>query len=145
MKVEAEGAPMLNSISASVPQSAVPSQAVASNDGERSQAPSTLATEAKSESIYTSQSEDIYMKLTNKDGDVLEVHANITEETFVSKSSWSGYSKTDMDKAGKNKAANEDGTLIDTDKLDPEKKSMLKNLREWAKGVEKELRKQQRE
>jgi hypothetical protein len=102
--------------------------------------------------VYTSHTESLYMKYTSSDGDVLELRAESSEESYSSETvrfsataralaaghggpdakRGEGAVKADGNPAGETAAA----------EADPKAKQ-LAELREWAKQVERELRQQQ--
>ena len=107
-------------------------------------------------SLETSRNEDLYLKYTSKDGDVLEVRSENREETTYSEAlRINGKAKpwadgdTALDKPGANgltivREAHErnDARKADDAEMDPKEKQ-LADLRKWAKEVEHELRLQQ--
>jgi hypothetical protein len=100
------------------------------------------------------------MKVTNKDGDVLELRAESTEESFTGGTPRMGAGgrpaaghgreghglRTAMDKGAEAKGTAAQGAVAqnaDAEEADPKAKQ-LADLRAWAKEAEREVRKQQR-
>lgn len=98
--------------------------------------------------FYSYQSEDLYLKYKNKDGDVVEVSAHMEEEVYY-------HSETSMvsdnyDKHGCKHGAGDlalDPKAKDAaaaDETDPTKKAWA-DVRAWAKRMQEELKQQQLE
>jgi hypothetical protein len=120
---------------------------------------------ASHKSVYAAQSESLYMKYTSRDGDVLEVRAESSEEIHyeedvrVERGVRGGYGSRNetrtnaltgpaasvagpVDAASHSELAPRAGQADSADQTDP-KAQQLAQLRDWAKGVERELRQQQ--
>lgn len=93
---------------------------------------------------YSSHTESLYLKYTSRDGDVLELQAQSSEESYSSETV--RFSETAKALAagtdGKATGADADGNKIASAEDDPKAKQ-LAQLREWAKQVERELVQQQ--
>jgi hypothetical protein len=89
-------------------------------------------------SLTAKTTEDLYLKYTTRDGDVLEIHSETTEEIRYDESVRVG--------AGGKRPAVGDAEASDgagaAEETDPKKKQ-LAELRKWAEQVEREVRAQQ--
>ncbi|MEO6096861.1 MAG: hypothetical protein ABIW76_14775 [Fibrobacteria bacterium] len=89
-------------------------------------------------SLTAKTTEDLYLKYTTRDGDVLEIHSETNEEIRYDEYAHAGA-------RGKEPALGDAEKLDDAgaaEETDPKQKQ-LAELREWAKQVEREVRAQQ--
>lgn len=89
---------------------------------------------------YSSHSESLYLKYTSRDGDVLELQSQSTEESYSSEIV--RFSATARALAAGNTDAAADGKDVSAAEEDPKAKQ-LADLRAWAKQVMRELSEQQ--
>ncbi|HKP98650.1 MAG TPA: hypothetical protein VJ385_23160 [Fibrobacteria bacterium] len=91
--------------------------------------------------VYASHNESLYLKYTSRDGDVLELRAETSEESYSSETVRFGATARAQ---ASGTADGQDAREAETAGNDPKAKQ-LAELREWAKQVERELRLQQHE
>ncbi len=123
---------------------------------------------------YAYEKDDVQLKLTTKDGDVLKLHATMTQETYIhaemsaSKGNCGGYTRSLDGRsvrlakagAGANNEGAVGGTAGGVDGVNPDKTDATEaqapnpvdlkqktraDMQSWAERVKKELLKQQRE
>jgi hypothetical protein len=89
-------------------------------------------------SLTAKTTDDLYLKYTTRDGDVLEIHSETTEEIRYDEYTHVGAGGKPS-AAGGAEGSDEAGAAEETDP----KKKQLAELREWAKQVDREVRAQQ--
>ena len=104
--------------------------------------------DSKTSLSYT-RTEDLYLKYTSRDGDVLEMSSKTTEEfrydehvTISSDARALAARACGSNGKGAKAGVEDQGQAGEAEAMDPKEKQ-LKELREWAKQVEREVRLQQ--
>jgi hypothetical protein len=130
------------------PKDATRPEAAKTGSGKTPAAPSTAQSDcwapdwnyASKTSLTAIRTEDLYMKYTSRDGDVLELRSQSHEEIHYDESV--GLSGNAKALAAENAGAEDAEKTGEAEALTPKEKQ-LKELREWAKQVEREVRLQQ--
>jgi hypothetical protein len=131
--------PTLNSSKSALKSAAVTGPAGAP------QSRATVGTSAADATVLSAHSESLYLKLTNSDGDVLEIKAESSEVAYSGGSAGHGATPVPARQAADGGPDLADGAPAgkDVSAAEDPKAKQLADLRAWAKQVERELRQQQ--
>jgi hypothetical protein len=93
--------------------------------------------------IYSSYKEDLYLKYTNRDGDVYEVHSSYSEETFLHKEAKMLTDTYEKSRAQKITAKGTDTKQGDGTESVDDKNATMDGVRVWVDKMKEELKQQQ--